>query len=125
MAAGVALLPKDVARPNTKPPLQERSLQTYWRGAVVMKADAGVEDQGLRERMVACVEAQWEPFRRTACTGEAFQEDLTARLPRLGQAVAVPWMEPGVAAEGARTGRPRCLPATARCGRSGIGRSPK
>ena len=75
---------------------------------MLMIADARDGDKRLLEVVVELLDAQWAPFRRTARTWEAFHRDLVAWLQRVGQQIATRWIEPVVAAEAARTGRPQC-----------------
>jgi hypothetical protein len=70
-------------------------------------------DQSWIDAVITLVSEQWEPLRTSAGPWETFQQDLVAWLQRLGQQIAVLWIQRLVATEAARPGRPQC----AMCGR--------
>ena len=89
---------------------------------MLMIAEARDGDKRLLEVVVELLEAQWEPFRRTARTWEAFHRGLAAWLQRVGQQIATRWIEAVVAAEAAvRSARA----VAGRCAGSVSDRSPR
>ena len=92
---------------------------------MLMIADARDGDKRLLEVVVEHLEAQWEPFRRTARTWEAVHRDLVAWLQRVGQQIAAQWIEPVVAAEAAEPAVRSARAVADRCGGSVSDHAPR